>query len=447
MEREGEGEWREVRRRGRGASSYSKTQRTGARFDNKVMENSVSFFFNNFPEGTWMETLENRFARVGKVLDIFCPRKRYLKGKPFGFVRFEGGADITRTLEELNNIWIGSYKMRAYVPKFERPRTEEQKKRTENRPEVQQSRFPVSKTDHNFARQAHLIPKGLRQSGKSFAEAIGGSAVPPADEIIGFQTTEEERTWLLKSFTGYVKSDFLWEDFEEEINSECASMLRISSLGGNLVIIQSIDHRPVQELLNGLDEWVSFWFEWVRPWSYVDVQTQRTVWTKWLGVPLQAWNSRFFHLACSKMGMVLKIHESTKERSRLDMALIQISTGLGPIDKTLQCNIDGARFKIRVVELQDQNALEIPCSQVAETESEDFSSSELEEEMEGSGSPAHAQVFHGGPVQSQDGGEIESTPVQPAIASFSVQNAADFPTPEKDCQQAVMEQSAGLRNQ
>ncbi|XP_057808640.1 uncharacterized protein LOC131023113 [Salvia miltiorrhiza] len=345
----GDGEWRTVARRRANPQWTDKNsvRRTKPR-------NGITFFFNNFPEGIWQETLEKSFNKIGKVTDIFFPRKRDIKGKPFGFVRFEEGSDKTRILGDLNNTWFGSYKLRAYLTRFER-----------STPEVVSVDEKVSATVVINGCKDRPAPKRTaqnclskkRESGKTFREALGGtgkSTDPLADEVIGFQPTEVETEWLTHSFTGFVKTEYTWEEFGEEINSECATLLKISSLGGNLVLIQSTNNRPVKDLLTELNEWTTFWFDWVRPWSYIDVNTQRSVWTKWFGVPLQAWNSRFFEILGAKIGMVLKIHDLTKSKDRLDFAMIQISTGLAPINKTFVCKIDGAQFKIRVEEVVEQ---------------------------------------------------------------------------------------------
>lgn len=56
---------------------------------------------------------------MGRVSDLFIPEKRDRNGNRFGFVRFISRGDTCRILEDLNRIWIGSYAIRAFVPRFE----------------------------------------------------------------------------------------------------------------------------------------------------------------------------------------------------------------------------------------------------------------------------------------------------------------------------------------
>lgn len=61
---------------------------------------------------------------------------------------------------------------------------------------------------------------------------------------------------------------------------------------------------------------------------------------------------RFFELGCSKFGSLVEIHQVTEEKSRLDEAYVQISTGLTTIDKLWNCNIGGNKFQIKIEEIR-----------------------------------------------------------------------------------------------
>lgn len=81
-----------------------------------------SFFFRNIPDHCNLDTLHAKNNELGKVIDVFCPRKWDKEGNRFDFVRYPGGQgfDTEGILSKLNNIWIGSYKIRAYLLIFER---------------------------------------------------------------------------------------------------------------------------------------------------------------------------------------------------------------------------------------------------------------------------------------------------------------------------------------
>lgn len=84
----------------------------------------------------------------------------------------------------------------------------------------------------------------------------------------------------------------------------------------------------------------------------MDVNQSRVIWTRWIGVPLQAWCPRFFELSYAQFGRMVEVHDAMMKKSRLDMAYVRISTGLISIDRTMECNIDGKFFQIRVEEVK-----------------------------------------------------------------------------------------------
>ncbi|XP_057779726.1 uncharacterized protein LOC130998315 [Salvia miltiorrhiza] len=309
----------------------------------------TTYFFNNIPEDCSVEFLKSKFGSVRKALDVFCPTKRDLKGKPFDFFRFEGVSDPEELLADLNQLWIGSYKIRVYKPRFNRASDVVWGGRTDKENDI------PSANKMNVG-----ISAGTRKAGVSFREALLGENEDRGencgedifDEQLIFQPMVDEVEWLQDAFTGYLKTDFVWEEVKDEINCECAGRIKVTTLGSNMVLVQSFCEQSVDEVLKDFDEWRVFWFQWCRPWRNIDVNPQRIIWTRWLGVPLNAWNPRFFNLACSKFGLVLKLEEGTRYREKLDEARIQISTGLQSVDRVLNCRINGVAFKIRIEEVR-----------------------------------------------------------------------------------------------
>lgn len=125
-------------------------------------------------------------------------------------------------LSKLNNIWIGSYKLRTYISKFDR---EPLPRISERAPKY----FPAN--------------SGLRKQDVSFAEMVGGVIKTQGESNTGtedllFQSTEEESQWAKECYTGFLKMTFSWEEHANELRSECGGLLKLRSLGGNLVLLQ-----------------------------------------------------------------------------------------------------------------------------------------------------------------------------------------------------------------
>ncbi|GLU18305.1 hypothetical protein SLE2022_346110 [Rubroshorea leprosula] len=84
-------------------------------FNNQATRQVKTFFFYNFPENREAADLWYDFAKYGKVVDVYVPRKRDKWGKRFGFVRMAGVQNEAQMEKRLNEIWIGYYKMRAKI--------------------------------------------------------------------------------------------------------------------------------------------------------------------------------------------------------------------------------------------------------------------------------------------------------------------------------------------
>lgn len=151
----------------------------------------MTFFFRNFPDHCSVVELEKRFSKAGNVEDIYIPTKRDKIGNNFGFVRFLTGGGGEELLRRLNQIWLGSYKLRVYYPRFDR------------QPERRGREGEKKAAKEGLGRFTRTVPAtGKRIEGFSYSEALGrknrieareekdkkagGSMISPC-----FQSTEE----------------------------------------------------------------------------------------------------------------------------------------------------------------------------------------------------------------------------------------------------------------
>lgn len=118
----------------------------------------VSFYFTNFPTSNDIEVLWGMFLKWGKVVDVYVPRKKNKDGKAFGFVRFKEVLYPYELERRLDQIWIGSYKLRANCSRFHRQK-EDKAMQVEK-----QYRKPV----------AGLQNSQKTQWSKSFADVVKG---------------------------------------------------------------------------------------------------------------------------------------------------------------------------------------------------------------------------------------------------------------------------------
>lgn len=165
-------------------------------------DKAVSFFFWNFPPDCDVKTLWKKFAELGRIVDLFCPKKRDKAGRQFGFVRFLGNhyRNNAEFLQNLNSIWVGSYKLRVFVPKYNRNETKTENK-IHNRP------FSIPKTsgvrECSFAEVlTNKVPGNREQEEASLKE-----------KVLQFKTDEGESSWLGKCGVALLKRGVSWEEY------------------------------------------------------------------------------------------------------------------------------------------------------------------------------------------------------------------------------------------
>ncbi|MCI24348.1 hypothetical protein A2U01_0045531, partial [Trifolium medium] len=81
---------------------------------------TTSFYVTNFPDSTTTTELWELFSKYWKCGEVFIPKKLDKSGKRFGFARFEDVVDQQRLLSKIEETWIGTYKIRANLPRFGR---------------------------------------------------------------------------------------------------------------------------------------------------------------------------------------------------------------------------------------------------------------------------------------------------------------------------------------
>ncbi|KAL8521976.1 hypothetical protein ACS0TY_012213 [Phlomoides rotata] len=219
----------------------------------------ISYFFRNFPSECYPQFLRSCFNEVGLVVDLFIPQKKDKRGNPFGFVRFEMVADEVKLLEDLNNIWIGSYKIRASFPRYGRKSSEVSlgKKPEESKSFEAHRNAKVPAISYAVATVATHKTNGETIVSIPRAEMI---SIPRAETVIQFKSSEEEKAWLKECITGSLKKNFSWEDYQDEIQTEGGKSLLLRSLGDDVVLIQNLTGKPYEILMKEWDDWFSHWF-------------------------------------------------------------------------------------------------------------------------------------------------------------------------------------------
>jgi hypothetical protein len=314
---------------------------------------ATSFYFTNFPDDIKAADLWSKFARYGRVGEVYIPDKRDKQGRRFGFVKYRDIVDAREQLDLISNIWVGSFRLRVNLSRFAKysPRKEVTEKVAEVGKGKTGARVEVGSAvrgGRTFKEMVAKGPTGVNHGKKPVVQKeddVGSSEVVWEVEV--------EPTALVKLKGAYV--GFLSEakdhlDIQRNFTMDGYPNIRVAPLGYLKVLITSSVEGEVQGVVGVVGWWCTL-FERFEEWSPNWVSNQRTTWLCCFGVPLHAWGTALFRMVGFKFGRFIDTDLDTKNMSRVDVAKIRIATNSPVvIDSVISVLVLGKKFVIRVVE-------------------------------------------------------------------------------------------------
>ncbi|XP_045802504.1 uncharacterized protein LOC123896113 [Trifolium pratense] len=366
--------WQEVRgrRKGRRRSLNSRPDiATVSRRDRGDIDQYTTYFFSEFPDSFDAKAMLNIFQFYGNIFEVVIPAKRDKGGRRFGFARFDQVKDVRRFGIELDNIIIGRDKIYVNPPRFQRDtRTRRPHKQEEDGSKMENQHRSNDEGSHQ-----------KNCAGPSFAQVAQSNGEQKQKIIISFEPEREVIRMLSSAFVGVVPHPGLSYNIQEEFHRQGYFGVKITPLGANLVLLEDQEEGEVKALMEDARGWLEQWFKEIRPWSPREVDNERLVWLRVYGVPIHAWNDKFFSLIAKQYGIFLNADDTTSKKLSMDVARILIRTpGLKAIDDFISVKVDDELFQIRLIEdSHGPMRIAVPLKGSKEGRDDDSSSSEDEE--------------------------------------------------------------------
>ncbi|MCI09501.1 RNA recognition motif, partial [Trifolium medium] len=221
------------------------------------------FFFTNFPEDVKSADLWPRFARFGRVGEVFIPAKVDKQGKRFGFVKFRDVRDAKELLRSLSDIWFGSFRLRINISKFSRrsdnTQPEEAKKgllEDHHRRSIDTGKQAY---DGRSFKSALLVgdDSGVAVVKSGGAEPVS-AVVKEVPEVVWEVEVEEERLMNLEgAYVGYLVEDKDAHSLQNNFRMSGFHNLRVCVLGHMAVLFWSDKVDEVKEMVETVGWWCS----------------------------------------------------------------------------------------------------------------------------------------------------------------------------------------------
>jgi hypothetical protein len=300
---------------------------------------TTPFFFTNFPVETQVGELWTLFAKFGRIGEVYIPSKLDKRGNRFGFVKFKEVKNVEALSERLEDVWLGSYKLRVNLSRFGR----------------NSSKGEPSKDSGGQAKEK-----------RPSATVTGGAKVYPDKPFLNVLLGAHPDHHSLPSIEGEVDQEFLHilsgsyvGVMTEGVETRAVQMklwlaglhsVRAVPMGGRLILLFRNSGDDVGDPVRNKMWWGDLIKE-IRAWSPNQVSTRKEVWVSMYGIPLHAWGESTFRKLASRCGAFLAIDDGTRDRLRFDVARVKIDSAInGRIDFAVKLRIQGAGYVIRIVE-------------------------------------------------------------------------------------------------
>ncbi|KAK7255912.1 hypothetical protein RIF29_29340 [Crotalaria pallida] len=325
---------------------WERSTRTRLGFQGRFSNETITFYVTKFPDDWGTKELWKTFQRWGRVVDVFIPLKRNKIGDRFAFIRYQHVRDSKDLEKQLDKMIIGSTKVFVNLTKFNR--NDKQGDTTTHRETILQKNAYNNKGGLSYA-------QALRQNANPQRPARGGEdrgkEEDPDWKGMTVRIEEKEWGWLKGAHVGKLRELEIVEGIHDAMQEEGITTIKTLHMGGDLMLLMPLEGEEIMEILKDTEEVFSNWFVYIKPWEENDIAGYRITWLNCGGIPLQAWNESFFKVLTSKFGSFLKTDNETRDRSRIDIARIQIKTSAqGFINTVLRIMINGKIFGIRIME-------------------------------------------------------------------------------------------------
>ena len=303
------------------------------------------FFFSNFPFDLKETDLWKIFRRWGRVSDVFISRRLNIKKQRFGFVRFQGVQNIRELENQLNTIWIGSWKLYANRPKYNKS-AETRKEWNEKLKEKEIESEKVVKKEWR-AKGTNSYANVVKNGDRNRAQSLNRANI----NAIHFKVEETPREWLKQCYIGRVSDLSKVSSLNESFILGGLSYIKVKFLGGFHVLLMGENETKVKEAIEENKEWFEDLFDTIIPWEDQFVAVDKLVWVRCRGLPLKLWNTECFKHIAALLGTLVEVDEATMTLDELEYARFKVRVSVGCEAKiTSYMRINEVLYQISVEE-------------------------------------------------------------------------------------------------
>lgn len=191
-------------------------------------------------------------------MDVYVPSHRDRYGRRYGFVRFVKNGDPFELERRLQQIWIGTYKLRVRLSV-----SKHGTQQVINQTAIPRSNLPNGLVpDATYADVLAGRPKNANKQWRPKKLTLLDSREIHKEQWRGLthEVSEEDMEWLKNCYAGQVHDPDAVFELKEKIFAEGLYSIKVTPMGGDLVLIQVDEGEDFLELVKDYEDIFEKWF-------------------------------------------------------------------------------------------------------------------------------------------------------------------------------------------
>ncbi|XVF12117.1 hypothetical protein REPUB_Repub08aG0086700 [Reevesia pubescens] len=293
-------------------------------------EPATTIYVENLPDDVTSENLKGLFSTFGQLRDVFISKKRTVRQKRFGFIKFSRESDAKNAIVGLKGRSIGGKQIHLNLAKFNRQRKPVSPQR---KAESQNVRLWNSfKRPGTSFKEALLSDKKIKPTPNGTGNPSSSSLYPTCHGVLNISCIH----WLQYSFVIVTKLEENIDSISERLHHLKLDYCKVKLIGSQVFLVTLRNSEQVLEIESS--GWAMFrpWCWNCLKWNYKISMYLRVVRVVIKGLPWQAWSLDSAANALKDWGEPLCIENDINETEDLK----EVEDVLKPNSDFLHRNLD-----------------------------------------------------------------------------------------------------------